>query len=126
MVDLDLIAAKLGELSDRVARVRATRPASADELATDCDALDLVSFNLMLAVQTCVDVASHLISDEGWAPAADFATSFRRLHEHGVLDANLAGTLGRAAGLRNVIGLVEAPHDANLLFAAATHGLEDL
>ncbi len=126
MVDLDLIAAKLGELADRIARVRAARPASAAELAADRDALDLVSFNLMLAVQTCVDVASHLIADEGWPPAPDLATSFRRLHEHGVLDADLAGALGRAAGLRNVVAHMYTRVDPDLLFTAATRGLEDL
>jgi hypothetical protein len=77
MVDLDLIAAKLAELADRVARVRKHRPASAEVLAADRDALDLVSFNLMLAVQSCLDVASHLIADEGWPPARDLAPAPR-------------------------------------------------
>jgi uncharacterized protein YutE (UPF0331/DUF86 family) len=36
-----------------------------DELASDRDALDLVAFNLMLAVQAACDPASHLIADEG-------------------------------------------------------------
>jgi uncharacterized protein YutE (UPF0331/DUF86 family) len=31
--------------------------------------VDLVSFNLVLAVQSCSDIASHIIADEGW-PAA--------------------------------------------------------
>ncbi len=67
MVDRDLVAGKLGELA--VARVRTRRKATADDLRRDRDALDLLAFNLMLAVQTCADVASHLIADEGWPPA---------------------------------------------------------
>jgi uncharacterized protein YutE (UPF0331/DUF86 family) len=126
MVDLDLIAAKLAELADRVARVRKHRPASAEVLAADRDALDLVSFNLMLAVQSCLDVASHLIADEGWPPARDLAGSFRRLHEHGLLDAETAAALGRAASLRNVVAHVYANADPDLVFTAASSGLEDL
>jgi len=126
MVDLDLVAAKLAELADRTARVRRHGPASAAALAGDRDALDLVSFNLMLAVQSCLDVASHLIADEGWPPARDLAGTFRRLREHGVLDAATADALGRAAGLRNVVAHVYAEVDPALLFTAATDGLDDL
>lgn len=59
MVDPDLVASKLSELAGHLARVRARRKATADELGQDRDALDLVAFNLMLAVQTCADIASH-------------------------------------------------------------------
>jgi len=66
MVDRDLVASKLGELATHLARVRSRRTATADDLSRDRDALDLVAFNLMLAVQACADVASHVIADEGW------------------------------------------------------------
>ncbi len=44
MVDRDVLAAKLAELSLRVARVRGHCPATADELGATADALDLVAF----------------------------------------------------------------------------------
>jgi hypothetical protein len=50
MVNKDLVAAKLVELADRLARVRQHRRPSADALLAERDALELVSFNLMLAV----------------------------------------------------------------------------
>lgn len=126
MVDRDLIAAKLGELALRVGRVRRHRPASAAALAADPDAFDLVSFNLMLAVQACLDVASHLIADEGWPPATDLAGSFRRLGEEGVLNTETADALARAAGLRNVVAHAYGRADAKRVFAGASEGLEDL
>ena len=84
MVDRDLVAGKLGELADHLARVRARRRPTADELARDRDALDLVAFNLMLAVQTCADIASHVIADEGWAAATSLGAAFERLRDQGV------------------------------------------
>ena len=62
MVDRDLVASKLGELAEHVARVRTRSTASAEDLGRDRDALDLISFNLMLAVQACADVASDVIA----------------------------------------------------------------
>lgn len=126
MVDADVIAAKLAELADRTARVRRHRPADAAALAEDQDAFDLVAFNLMLAVQACLDVASHLIADEGWPPAKDLADSFLRLHERGVLSRETAAALARAVGLRNVLAHVYATADPDLVFEAATSGLDDL
>lgn len=126
MVDENVIAAKLAGLADRIARVRRHAPASAEALADDPDAFDLVSFNLMLAVQACVDVAGHLIADQRWPPAKDLSDSFHRLHEHHVIPRDLARALARAVGLRNVVAHVYAQADPELVHQAATTGIDDL
>jgi uncharacterized protein YutE (UPF0331/DUF86 family) len=126
MVDANLIAVKLAELAERVGRVRGHAKASAEVLAADRDALDIVSFNLMLAVQACLDLASHIIADEGWAPATTLAESFRRLAEHGVIAPQTAAALGAAAGLRDVVAHGYAGVDPEKVHLAATRGTGDL
>jgi uncharacterized protein YutE (UPF0331/DUF86 family) len=73
MVNRDRVATKLADLSDRVSRVKSHCPTNPADLVSNRDALDLVSFNLMLAVQACADIASHLIADEGWPAAQSLA-----------------------------------------------------
>ncbi len=126
MVRADLVAEKLQELEHRIGRVRASCPASVEELRADEDACDLVAFNLMLAVQVCADIASHVISDEGWKTAVTLGASFERLAEHGVIGASLAGKLAAASGFRNVVAHGYAGIDLGKTFAAATQGLGDL
>ena len=126
MTDRDVVAAKLAELEDRLARVRGNVRGSAHELASDRDASELVAFNLMLAVQTCLDVASHIIADERWPPAATLAESFHRLAERGVITATTDAALGRAASFRNVVAHGYGRVVAELLFTAATDGVRDL
>jgi uncharacterized protein YutE (UPF0331/DUF86 family) len=126
MVDANLIAAKLRELSDRIDRVRALRKPDAAALAADRDARELVSFNLMLAVQTCADIASHLIADEGWPPATTLAEAFQELGQRGVLTSETTEALRQAVGLRNLVAHGYANIDPELLFAAAVGGLVDL
>jgi len=126
VVDTNLVAVKLRELAERIARVRMHCPPEAAALAADQDALDLVSFNLMLAVQACLDLASHLISDEDWPPADTYAEAFQRLYEHGVLTRETADVLGSATGLRNVVAHVYSDVDPELIHRAAVHGLADL
>src|SRR5438105_4037381 len=102
MVRPEIAQRKLAELDDRVARVRAHRCAMPDQLAADRDALDLVAFNLMLAVQAACDLASHLISDEGWTAPPTVAECFPRLAEHHVISSATATALRRAVGFRNI------------------------
>jgi uncharacterized protein YutE (UPF0331/DUF86 family) len=126
MVDLSVLTAKLRDLAERINKVRAHRPATAAALAADQDRLDLVSFNLMLAVQLCLDVASHFIGDEGWPPTVTAAEAFRRLSEHGVISSSTAELLGRAVGLRNVVAHGYSAVDPEQIFRAAGQGLGDL
>lgn len=126
MVKPDLVAAKLSELADRVARVRARCPESPEALAKDRDALDLVAFNLMLAVQICADIASHVIADEGWPAARGLAEGFARMAERGILSSSTQAALAKAVGLRNVVAHGYAGVDTGLVFAAAKSGVDDL
>jgi uncharacterized protein YutE (UPF0331/DUF86 family) len=126
LVDLKLVTAKLVELADRVGRARAHAKSTALELASDRDALDLVSFNLMLAVQSCVDIASHVIADEGWPPAGTLAEAFTRIADHGVISDTTKQALTRAIGLRNVVAHGYAGIDPGSVHAAVTLGVADL
>jgi uncharacterized protein YutE (UPF0331/DUF86 family) len=126
MTDRDVVAAKLAELADRIGRVRARCPAAPVDLANDRDACDLVAFNVMLAVQTCLDLASHVIADEGLPPATTLADAFHRLAEHGIIARETAEALGRAAAFRNVVAHGYGRILVDLLYAAATGGIADL
>lgn len=126
MVRAEIVQRKLAELDARVARVRAHRRASPDELASDRDALDLVAFNLMLAVQAACDIAAHVIADEGWTAPATVAECFHLLAEHQVITPATATALRRAVGFRNVVEHGYAGIDVRATYAASTAGLDDL
>ncbi|TMQ05752.1 MAG: DUF86 domain-containing protein [Deltaproteobacteria bacterium] len=126
MVQLEIVQRKLADLEGRVARVRAHRRPSAAELASDRDALDLVAFNLMLAVQAACDLAAHLIADEGWTAPPTAAESFQQLAEHQVITTKTAAALRRAVGFRNIVAHGYAGIDVGATYAASTLGLDDL
>jgi len=126
MVDANVVSMKLAELSDRIARVREHCPTEPQELAADRDAFDLVSFNLFLAVQACLDVASHLISDENWAPVATARGALERLEEHGVISKATSLVLHEAVGLRNIVAHGYSGADPTQIHEAAMTGLPDL
>ncbi|MFO0686413.1 MAG: DUF86 domain-containing protein [Sandaracinus sp.] len=126
MVRADLLRAKLAELAERAARVRNHQRPTVEALGADRDALDVVCFNLMLAVQTCSDIAAHIISDEGWAAPSTLAGAFDRLVEHGVVTAETCDAMRRAVRFRNVVAHGYAALDVRAAFVASTAGLLDL
>lgn len=102
MAETDLLDAKLESLSRCLQRIEAKTPSIAEEFVRDYDAQDIVSVNVQRAIQICVDLGNHLISSRGWKAPGTMAETFRVLNENGVLDENLAGSLAKAVGFRNV------------------------
>ncbi len=126
VVNVNLLAAKLTDLNYRVRRVESRCPATVSALAADQDALDLIAFNLMIAVQLCADIASHIISDQGWPAARTLGDGFDKLNENGVIRTETAVSMSRAAGFRNVVAHGYAGIDVDIVFQAANAGLGDL
>ena len=101
-VDAAVIDAKLRELSRRLRRVEAKQPASLKQLAADEDLQDILTRNLELAIQTCIDVAFHLCGAHGVVPTSA-AEAFAQLAKRALIERSLAQRLQRAVGFRNVL-----------------------
>jgi uncharacterized protein YutE (UPF0331/DUF86 family) len=101
-VDAAVIDAKLRELSRRLRRVEAKQPASLKQLAADEDMQDILTRNLELAIQICIDIAFHLCGAHGVVPATA-ADAFAQLARQALIGRSLAERLQRAVGFRNVL-----------------------
>ena len=124
-LDIGVIDARLRELSRRVRRIAARRPASARALAEDEDLQDILARNLEVAIQTCMDIASHLCSAHGVVPATA-AEAFAELGKRGLVEHSLAGRLQRAVGFRNVLVHEYTDIDWNIVMQATGPGTRDL
>lgn len=68
----------------------------------DVDTQDIVTLNLTRAVQICVDVAAHIISENAVLPPDTMAKSFDQLAKLQVIDNTLASNLKKVVGFRNI------------------------
>ncbi len=125
MVQVQIIRDKIRRLRETVAALRSALPATVEGLGSR-DALDLVSFRVYLSVQEAIDLASHLIADEGWGPAPSLRDHFTILATRGVLEPAMANTLSASVKVRNLIGYAYARVDASKLHEAATELLSVL
>lgn len=101
-VDTEVIDARLRELSRRLRRVAARKPASIKALAADEDMQDILTRNLELAIQSCIDIAFHLCGAHGKVPTTA-SDAFAELAKLELIERGLAQRLQRAVGFRNVL-----------------------
>ncbi|MBI5477941.1 MAG: DUF86 domain-containing protein [Deltaproteobacteria bacterium] len=120
MTQVEIVRAKIKRLRHVTGLLHGCLPARPDALAADEDVLHLVAFRVYLGLQEALDVASHVIADEGWGPAASLREHFELLARHGVLQPALAQSLADGVKVRNLIGHAYGDVDPAKLHAAAT------
>ncbi len=102
MVDEDRVLRLLRSVADDTAVLR-QEAAAGEERRLDPIWLRGVKYTFVTAIEACIDVAQHICATEGWGPPADNGDAVRLLGEHGVLTTELAISIRRAVGFRNVL-----------------------
>lgn len=126
MVDKGVFLAKVTMTEKCLKRVKEKCPATFEEFKTDEDSQDVVLFNLMQAIHGCVDLAAHIVSDEGYGMAGSMQEFFELLSQQQLISADLAGNMGKAVGFRNLIAHEYARIDLERVYSVASDGIRDL
>ncbi len=58
---------------------------------------------LQMMIETCADIANHIISDRGYRIPDNYGDTFRVLHENGVLKKDLFEIMANMARFRNIV-----------------------
>jgi uncharacterized protein YutE (UPF0331/DUF86 family) len=124
-VDREVTQRKLEALRRCLQRLRERRPATALDLAADEDLQDVLVLNLSRAIQVCVDIAAHLLSDSGQPVPTTMGETFVRLAATGRIDSELANRLRRAMGFRNIAVHNYEAIDWDIVFALVGEPLAD-
>ena len=103
MVDKTLILRKLTELEEYLGQVREYTSITIDRYSKDWKAQRVVERTLQMMIETCADVAGHIISDKGYRVPGTYADTFRVLYENGILNKDLFETMEKMAKFRNII-----------------------
>jgi len=101
-MDREVVEQKLESLRRCINRIETKCPAEATTLVADIDLQDVVSLNLSRAVQISVDIGAHLIAGMEVPPPDTMGQTFDLLAQAGVLSKELAVSLKKAVGFRNI------------------------
>ncbi len=101
-MDREVVEQKLESLRRCLRRIETKCPTDAATLVTDIDLQDIISLNLSRAVQISVDIGAHLIAGMEVPPPDTMGQTFDLLAQEGVLNNELASSLKKAVGFRNI------------------------
>jgi uncharacterized protein YutE (UPF0331/DUF86 family) len=93
---------KIGQIDRGLARIQSKRPASLQLFLNHPDCRDIALFNLIQALQGRIDLAAHLVSDEGFGMVGSTNEFFYLLQGQGLITAELTEKMVGAVGFRNL------------------------
>ena len=126
MVDTELILAKSGAVRKYLNRIQEKGNQDLAAFLADIDCQEIVLFNLQMAIQNCIDIAAHIISDEGLGVPGSTSEMFYLLEENHYLEHYITEKMIKVVGLRNLIVHEYGKIDLKRIFEAVHSDLHDL
>lgn len=126
MIDKDVILAKAYKVEHHLRRIKEKREIGLDKFLADLDFQESILFNLQMALQNCIDLAAHIISDEELGVVGSTSEMFYILEENGYIDRGLSENMVAAVGFRNLIVHEYVKIDLKQVYHIAHHNIDDL
>jgi len=126
MVDRDILWTKISSMQKHVDRIKAKRNVALRDFLEDLDRQESVFFNLQMAIQNCIDLAAHIVAEEGLGVAGSTNELFYLLEEQGHIGQDITEKMIRAVGFRNLIVHEYGKLDLEAVFRVSQENITDL
>ena len=103
MVDKTLILRKLSALDEYLRQIEEYTSITVEAYAGDWKVQRIVERTLQMMIETCLDIAGHIISDEKWRVPETYADVFRTLVKNGILSGARLDAFEKMAKFRNIV-----------------------
>ncbi|HEY3490299.1 MAG TPA: DUF86 domain-containing protein [Candidatus Deferrimicrobiaceae bacterium] len=103
MVDKYLILRKVAELDRYIVEMGEYSTIEVGAYRADWKVQRIVERTLQMMIETCADIANHVISDECMRVPTGYADTFRVLSENGVISPDLSSVMEKMAKFRNIV-----------------------
>lgn len=126
MVDRRIIAEKVDTVERSIKRIISRRGDTVEEFVANEDLQDSVVLHLMQAIQGCVDLAAHIVSDEELGLAASTRDFFYILSDSKIIYPEVREKMIKAVGFRNLAAHEYIKLDMEQVYDIATKGIKGL
>jgi uncharacterized protein YutE (UPF0331/DUF86 family) len=103
LVDKLLTGRKLSHLDTYLHQIKEFSRISAVAYKNDWKTQRIVERTLQMLIETCIDIANHIISDGGMRTPTGYADTFTVLAENKIIGRNLFKTMEKMTKFRNVV-----------------------
>jgi uncharacterized protein YutE (UPF0331/DUF86 family) len=103
VVDKVLLLRKLAELEEYLRQIKEYANVNVEQYSKDWRIQRIVERTLQMMIESCADIAGHIISDRGYRVPTSYADTFRALYEKEILTKDLFDTMEKMSKFRNMI-----------------------
>ena len=125
MVDRSLLLRKVAELDTYLGQVRGYSGVALAEYQADWKTQRVVERTLQMMIESCADIAHHLIADGGFRAPTSYSDAFKVLHENGAIDDRLLPVMEKMAKFRNILVHQYESVDAEIVVLILKRHLSD-
>ena len=126
MVDRDLVRRRLALLDQYLAQLAQYGTLTLAEYESDWRTQRIVERTLHLGIETCMDLADHVVADRKLRVPDTGAEAFEILAEAGILPGELGRSLATMVGFRNILVHDYAKLDPAVVLRVLGHDVQDL
>ena len=91
----------VSELRKSTAMLDELKNLALDDLVADPHKVGSAKYHFIVAIESCIDMCNHVISQNGFRVPEDYADTFRVMAEAGVLETEFSAQLVKMAKFRN-------------------------
>jgi len=125
MVDEALILRKLSELDDYYKQIGEYKKIAVAKYTGDWKIQRIIERTLQMMLETCVDIAGHIIADKGYRIPKSYGDTFRVLYEEKILNSKQVSALEKMAKFRNIVVHHYDKVDAEIVVGILRKDLKD-
>ncbi|WP_232462029.1 type VII toxin-antitoxin system HepT family RNase toxin [Thermococcus siculi] len=124
--DIERMTRLMAEAQNALQNIHELAGLDEEEFLKNKHYVSSAKYNLLVAIEACIDIAYHLISKNKLRLPRDYADSFRVLEENDIIDKELARRLILMARFRNRLVHIYWDVDDRMIYRIITENVGDI
>ena len=116
MVNVEVIKQRLNQLSTSLKKIERFKGISLEEFLEDDIIQDVIEYNLFIAINMMIDIATHIVVDNNMGNPETLGQAFSILNKEKYLNDEETEIYRKMVGLRNILSNEYLKTDKNIIY----------
>ncbi|MSS42675.1 DUF86 domain-containing protein [Anaerosalibacter bizertensis] len=126
MVDVEVIKQRLNQLSTSINKIERFKEISLEGFLKDDIIQDVVEYNLFIAINMMIDIATHIVVDNNMGSPETLGEAFNILNKEKYLNDEETKVYRNMVGLRNILSHEYINIDKKIIYSILKNNLIDI
>lgn len=126
MVDVEVIKQRLVQLSTSLNKIERFKDLSLEEFLNDDIMQDVIEYNLFIAINMMIDIATHIVVDNNIGNPKTLGEAFDILNKEKYLSDEETKAYRNMVGLRNILSHEYVNIDKEIIYNIMKNNLVDM